>query len=505
MKITRNLATILAIVLAGSLVVVAWLVRGPPWDIETSPETTGDPIKHFCSACHAYAEPTILPRSKWKEEIDKMYELAGLDKEITGIPPIEDTLRRYLRGAPLRVPAPETYVDRPPGPRRFEASGFRRHKAPAVSYLAYLPFPDDRRNLLACDMRTGEVLLQRLHLPDRPVEVLARLRHPCHLEVVDLDADGRRDLIVAELGSFLPGDHNDGKVIWLRGRPGGGVDVVPLLENVGRVADVRAADLDADGDLDLAVAVFGWRTTGKVLVMTNMGERDGRGVPKFDTEQLDPRVGAINVPIVDLDGDGRLDIVALLSQHHETVVAYLSDGDDWFVKRTIYEAPHPDWGTSGIEVVDLDRDGDKDVVLVCGDTLDTDTLHRHQGVYWLENEGRFPFRVHRLAGHVGAHKVRAADLDGDGDLDLVASSFLPQLRVPGRPVPRLDSVIWIEQTARGRFTPHPIEAVRCDHPALEVGDFDGDGDIDIAVGSFVEGPRRDGTDWWTLFDNAGPR
>ena len=111
MKIRENLATILATILAATLVVLVLLGRYS-LEMETSPETTGDPIKHFCSACHAYAEPTILPRSKWKEEIDKMYELAGLDKEITGVPPIEDTLRRYLRGAPLRVPAPETYVNR---------------------------------------------------------------------------------------------------------------------------------------------------------------------------------------------------------------------------------------------------------------------------------------------------------------------------------------------------------------------------------------------------------
>ena len=91
--------------------------------------------------------------------------------------------------------------------------------------------------------------------------------------------------------------------------------------------------------------------------------------------------------------------------------------------------------------------------------------------------------------------MRAADLDGDGDLDLAASSFLPQLRQPGRPRKRLDSMIWIEQIAPGKFSPHPLEAFRCDHAALEVADFDGDGDIDIAVGNFVPGPLPGAVNW----------
>ena len=33
----------------------------------------------------------------------------------------------------------------------------------------------------------------------------------------------------------------------------------------------------------------------------------------------------------------------------------------------------------------------------------------------------------------------------------------------------------------------------------------GDGDIDIAVGNFVPGPLPGAVNWWTLFDNAGPR
>ncbi len=56
-------------------------------------------IREFCSACHAFAPPEILPRAFWRKEVEKMYELAGAEEEISGIPPIERTIRYYLSRA----------------------------------------------------------------------------------------------------------------------------------------------------------------------------------------------------------------------------------------------------------------------------------------------------------------------------------------------------------------------------------------------------------------------
>jgi hypothetical protein len=510
----------LAILVGGGILVAAgWYLlegrlRGP--DAGSSPTAAApltleeeQDIRTFCSACHAFPLPETLPRSIWKEEVEKMYELVGAEEEISGFPPIERTLHYYLSGAPEALPPPESYGDPGSGPLRFQASGYQSPwptRIPAISYLKHVRFLDDRHlDLIICDMRFGLVLVRRLYLPDQPLQFLAKLSHPAHVEVVDLDQDGLLDLLVAELGSFGPADHDRGEVVWLRGRPVGPLETIRLLQKVGRVADVQAADVDADGDLDLAVAVFGWRSTGKVVLLENRGEKDERGVPRFVERVLDARPGAINVPFVDLDRDGRLDIIVLLSQHFETVVAYLNDGKGWFEPKTIYEAPHPDWGSAGIEVVDLDADGDLDVLLVSGDTLDTNILKPHQGVQWLENEGSFPFRVHHLASLAGAHKVRAADLDGDGDLDLAAASFLPQVHWESELADRpLDSVLWIEQVSPGQFQPHALETVTCDHASLEVGDFDEDGDVDLVIGNFFVKKKPEGVvDWLTFFTNLG--
>jgi hypothetical protein len=272
-------------------------------------------------------------------------------------------------------------------------------------------------------------------------------------------------------------------VTWLRGRKDGTYTPV-TLEGWPRVADVEAADFDGDGRLDLAVSAFGWRRTGEFTILKN--ETKNYDNPSFVPYRIDKRTGSIHGIPADLNGDRKPDVIALFAQEHETVVAFLNQGGMRFDPQVIYAAPHPNWGSSGIQVLDLDRDGDVDVLMTNGDTLDDKTVKPYHGIQWLENKGTFPFTEHPLANMAGVARAQATDLDGDGDLDIVACALVSSEDMETRSLP---SVVWLEQTRPGVFERHVLEAGALTHATLDAGDFDGDGDVDIVVGNFI-GPAE---------------
>ena len=112
----------------------------------------------------------------------------------------------------------------------------------------------------------------------------------------------------------------------------------------------------------------------------------------FSERTIDQRHGAVNLPTYDLDGDGDLDFVALLSQEHEVVEAFINDGKASFHRELIWAAPDPAYGSSGLELVDLDGDGDQDVLMTNGDSFDREPslIARCNG--W-KTRVHIPFRI----------------------------------------------------------------------------------------------------------------
>ena len=446
-----------------------------------------------CGGCHALPPPEILPRSAWRDEFVRMFFLRenrlppigppGTLSQVKLPPDMEAVLPYYLSRAPERLPKPDAWPD----PRESPVQFVRRTMTmpdmpgtPAVSHVRIVDLDGDKRlDVVGTDMRQGIVFMGHPEKADGRLSVVASIPHPSHLTITDVDKDGLQDLLVADLGTFFPADHNNGAVIWLRGLATGKFSAF-WLDGWPRVASVDAADFNGDGRTDLAVAAFGWRKTGSVAILENRATPASQ--PAFTTHTIDPRTGSIDAVPVDLNRDGRMDFITLLAQEHETVVAYLNKGGFAFEQKVIYVAPHPNWGASGMQVADLDGDGDLDVVLTHGDTFDDGLVKPYHGIQWLENKGEYPFVDHRLAQMPGVMAARVADLDGDGDLDIAAGALL----AGGSDVDEktLPALVWLEQTRPRVFVRHTIEMGVPRHATLDVGDIDGDGAADIVVGNF---------------------
>ena len=126
--------------------------------------------------------------------------------------------------------------------------------------------------------------------------------------------------------------------------------------------------------------------------------------------------------------------------------------------------------------VDVDGDGDLDILYPNGDSLDPPpVLKPYHGVQWLENVGgERPFVPHRIGYLPGVMAATAADFDGDGDIDFAAVAYLPASAFPDREARRLPAVVLYEQTAPGTFAPHVLERGACDHLACAAAVLPGD-------------------------------
>lgn len=228
---------------------------------------------------------------------------------------------------------------------------------------------------------------------------------PQKVFAADIDGDGKIDIISMDQGSD--------SINWYRNIGGGFAppDSVGPLEE-GR--DIAVGDIDGDGDMD----IIGSRantssSTVNLFIYKNL---DGNGnfgppIPIATPNTL----GGRTIKIVDIDGDGKNDILAGTGDD-DTLAWYRNlDGNGTFDTGNIIISNYVNG--YGIDVGDIDGDGDLDIV---AGTLNYNIMS------WFENlDGAGTFGPPKEIGSSGMAvlSVFLADMDGDGDLDVIGSEF----------------------------------------------------------------------------------
>ncbi|MDG4553139.1 MAG: VCBS repeat-containing protein [Candidatus Competibacter sp.] len=274
------------------------------------------------------------------------------------------------------------------------------------------------------------------------------------LEVGDMDGDGDIDIVTCDKKKV---------VLWEQITPVEFREHV-ILERKGE--GVKLADIDGDGDLDI---VYGgsW--------LENPGLSSNRQwISRFITEKWSPDT---RVFVVDMNKDGRPDVALSVSEGKGNVSWFESPENPksssiWIehpIENRILEGAH------SLQVVDIDNDGDLDVV-----TAEMHTSSTKRVLVYL-NEGNSKSFKPIVLAWTGSHQIRVGDIDNDGDYDIVGKNYAG----PGRMIE-----MWKNQTSNAKKWNYiSIDAARPKSQKGMMGlvftDVDRDGFMDVVAGSFV--------------------
>jgi len=190
------------------------------------------------------------------------------------------------------------------------------------------------------------------------------------------------------------------------------------------------------------------------------------------------------IGIGDIDGDGDLDIAAGRRPEGEgepKSLVWFEQPDEWeevWKDRVIGKSEHP---IDRVEIADLNGDGKSDVIV---------TEERYPGLepdghfLWFE-QGEKEWEKHIIVQQYSMNNLDIADLDQDGDIDLVTNEHKGQ---------NLELQLW-ENDGKGNFSKQILDTGKENHLGTQLVDMDGDGDLDII------GTAWDNYKWMHLWRN----
>jgi len=283
---------------------------------------------------------------------------------------------------------------------------------------------------------------------DMPVDYPAA-DDPWSVSAADFDGDGDNDLAVSNWYGNVSILLNDGNgVFQAAGNYGSGW---------GSSA-VFPADLDQDGDCDLAAAISG-TNYDYISIYLNNGDATFQHGGNYATGK-----SPLSVVAADFDLDGDADLAAAINgTFADYILIFLNNGDGTFQPAVHYEIGDEPWSVCS---ADFDGDGDDDLAAA------TSSYYGKVAIMLSDGDGTFKPAVNYAVGR-SPRSVFAADFDNDGDYDVAAANEAS------------DSVSILVNIGNGTF--EPAVNYKADNGPVSIfsADFDRDGDNDLAVANSI--------------------
>jgi Secretion system C-terminal sorting domain/FG-GAP-like repeat len=272
------------------------------------------------------------------------------------------------------------------------------------------------------------------------------------------DIDGDMDMDVVSASAI------DAKVAWYENTDGQGNFGAQqiITTDADGAKSVYVTDIDGDGDMDVLSASF---VDNKIAWYENIDGLGNFGSQQIVTTNADR---ASSVYAVDLDGDGDKDVVSASSGDNKIAWYENLDGlGNFGAQQTITSIAVE---ARSVYATDIDGDGDMDVLSASG----TDSK-----VAWYENlDGLGSFGSQQVISTKGNFplSVYAEDIDGDGDMDVLSASTIDS------------KLAWYENTdGQGNFGPQQVISTNADGVQwVYASDIDDDGDVDVLSASFTD-------------------